>query len=53
MGVGWGHNFFKQHRCSRRERVSAALHPVLGSQKRHEPIIFVTAVEGVIMDMGI
>lgn len=50
MGVGWGYNLFKQHRCSRRECVSAALHPVVGSQMRHEPITFVAGVEGVIMD---
>lgn len=53
MGVGWGQNIFKQHRCSRRGCVSAALHPVVGSQSRHEWKIFVLGVEEEIMDMGI
>lgn len=53
MGVGCGQNLFKQHRCSRRECVSAALHPVGGSQIRHEWEMFVVGVEGEIKDMGI
>lgn len=53
MGVGWGQNLFKQHRCSRRECESAALHPVVGSQIRHEWKIFVEGVEAEIMDIDI
>lgn len=52
-GCGMGHNLFKQRRCSRRERVSAALPPVVGRQRKHEPIIFVAGVEGVIIHGGI
>lgn len=46
MGVGCGQNLFKQHRCSRRECVSAALHPVVGNQMRHEWEIFVEGGSG-------
>lgn len=46
MDVGCGQNIFEQHRCSRRECVSAALHPVVGSHIRHEWEIFVVAEEG-------